>query len=90
MAKFHERQADGSWVEKDEPLVTKTGRVLSDEDIQRLAQDAGRTIDPTQLRQRRAKCPYCGKRITLTKSGMLYTHKTPSGGRCARSGGRPN
>jgi hypothetical protein len=40
MTKFHERQPDGTWVEKDEPLVTKTGKVLTEAQIRAFAEEA--------------------------------------------------
>ena len=38
----------------------------------------------------KATCPYCGKRVTLTSTGKLWTHADPAtGNRCGRSGGLP-
>jgi hypothetical protein len=42
MTRHHVRHDDGTWEEVDEPLVTKTGRVLTDEDIEDLADEAER------------------------------------------------
>jgi hypothetical protein len=40
---------------------------------------------------KRVKCPYCAKKVALTKTGKLFTHLDPvTKFRCARSGGRPN
>ena len=40
---------------------------------------------------KKARCPYCRKRVTLTKSGKLHAHNDPATGtRCARSGGSPS
>jgi hypothetical protein len=41
---------------------------------------------------KKVKCPYCGRRIALTKLGKLYSHYPYKGAsvRCARSGGRPS
>jgi hypothetical protein len=39
----------------------------------------------------KTRCPYCAKKVTLTKLGKLYTHNDPATKkRCSRSGGRPN
>jgi endogenous inhibitor of DNA gyrase (YacG/DUF329 family) len=39
----------------------------------------------------KATCPYCAKRVALTKNGKLYPHLDPATKvRCARSSGRPN
>jgi hypothetical protein len=40
---------------------------------------------------KRATCPYCAKRVALTRTGKLWTHLDPETKRkCGRSGGRPN
>ena len=42
------------------------------------------------MKAKKVRCPYCGKRVALTKSGMLYPHEDKSlHERCIRSGGRP-
>jgi len=40
---------------------------------------------------KKATCPYCGQRVTLTPTGKLRAHVDRSvGKKCGRSGGRPN
>jgi ribosomal protein S27E len=40
---------------------------------------------------KRVTCPYCAKKVALTKGGKLYRHNDPATRRkCSRSGGRPN
>jgi endogenous inhibitor of DNA gyrase (YacG/DUF329 family) len=39
----------------------------------------------------KVKCPYCGRRVALTKTGRLWPHTDKeTGNRCGRSGGYPN
>jgi hypothetical protein len=39
----------------------------------------------------KVRCPYCAKKVALTKTGKLYAHKDPATKKkCGRSGGRPN
>jgi hypothetical protein len=44
-----------------------------------------------QFKPKRVTCPYCAKRVALTKTGKLHTHTDPeTHRRCGRSGGRPS
>jgi hypothetical protein len=46
---------------------------------------------PTRQPPKKATCPYCGQRVTLTPTGKLRAHIDRSiGKKCGRSGGRPN
>jgi hypothetical protein len=45
VTRHHVRQDDGIWAEVDEPLVTASGKVLTEEDIERLAAEAERGYD---------------------------------------------
>jgi ribosomal protein L24E len=39
-----------------------------------------------QQNKRRATCPYCGRRVTLTGTGKLWAHSDPATGkRCVRT-----
>jgi endogenous inhibitor of DNA gyrase (YacG/DUF329 family) len=41
--------------------------------------------------KKKVKCPYCAKKVALTKTGKLWPHNDPATkNRCGRSGGRPN
>jgi hypothetical protein len=48
MTRHHVRREDGTWEEVDEPLVTKTGKELTADDIEQLADEAERDYSITE------------------------------------------
>jgi hypothetical protein len=81
--------AQYSWPEQQ--LYVQTGRggavELPFELVRRILE--GGACVMTAAPVAKATCPYCGRRISLTKLGVLRTHKIRSNGpRCVRSGGR--